>query len=183
MRSRLTEERERELLDIALALVRERGYDEVTIDDIAKAARASTATLYRRWGGKAKMVITAVKVSKPARPEEIDTGTLRGDLLEATGRGSVPRPLTGLAQAVLVDEELRAAFHELMIEPELAVLRRALERHVAAGEIDPDNPILDMVDRLLIGPLVAEALWLGDTPGLAERLVDEVVLPLLTRKG
>ncbi|WP_066360529.1 TetR/AcrR family transcriptional regulator [Herbidospora mongoliensis] len=183
MRSRLTEERERELLGIALALVREKGYDEVTIDDIAKAARASTATLYRRWGGKAKMVITAVKVSKPAGPEEIDTGSLRGDLLAATRRGTVPRPLTGLAQAVMLDDDLRAAFHELMIEPELDVLRRALRRHVEAGEIDPDNPILTMVDRLLIGPLVAEALWLGDTPGLAERLVDEVVLPLLVRKA
>jgi hypothetical protein len=34
-----------------------------------------------------------------------------------------------------------------------------------------------------VGPFQAvtliEVLWLGETPGLAERLVDEVVLPLL----
>ncbi|GAA1020059.1 TetR family transcriptional regulator [Acrocarpospora pleiomorpha] len=179
MRSRLTEQRERELLDVALRLVREKGYDKVTIDDIANTARASTATLYRRWGGKAQMVITAVKVSKPAPPEEIDTGSLRGDLLAMTRRVMVPRPFTGLAQAVLVDAELRTAFHGLMIEPELEVARRALRRHVEAGLIDPGNPVLDLVDRVLIGPLVAEALWLGETPGLAERLVDDVLLPLL----
>src|SRR5512133_3099961 len=113
-RSRLPAGRERELLDTALAMVRERGYDQVTIDDIAAATRASTATLYRRWGGKARMIISAIRLAKPEADAEIDTGTLRGDLLILADRVAGPirlrdpqtATMTGLARDSLLDPEL-----------------------------------------------------------------------------
>jgi AcrR family transcriptional regulator len=187
-RSRLTAARERELLDTALAMVRERGYDQVTIDDIAVATRASTATLYRRWGGKARMIITAIRAGNPEAVAEIDTGTLRGDLLALADRASGPLRLrdpetatmTGLARDALLDPDLMRALRELMVEPHVLIMRRMLQRHIDAGRIDAANPVLDLVDRLLFGPLLLEQLYAGTDPGLAERLVDHVILPLLT---
>ncbi|MEV1246435.1 hypothetical protein ACIBO2_20580 [Nonomuraea sp. NPDC050022] len=122
------------------------------------------ATSYRRWGGAAKMVITVVKASKPAPPGEMDTGSLPGV--------AAPRPFTGLAQAVPVDGDLRAAFRELMIEPDLEVGRPALRRYVEAGLIRPGNP------GAARPALVVEVLWLGKTPGWPHD-ADDVGLPLL----
>lgn len=187
-RSRLPAAREQELLDTALTLVREHGYDQVTIDDIAAATRASTATLYRRWGGKARMIISAIRTAKPEAGAEIDTGTLRGDLLALASRAAGPMRLrdprtatmTGLARDALLDPELMQALRELMVDPQVQIMRRMLERHTDAGRIAPDNPVLDLVDRLLFGPLLLEQLYAGDDPDLAERLVDDVLLPLLS---
>ncbi|WFE19851.1 TetR-like C-terminal domain-containing protein [Solwaraspora sp. WMMD937] len=187
-RSRLSAEREQELLTVALAMVRERGYDAVTIDDIAAAAKASTATLYRRWESKPMLVIRALQAQKPAPAIEIDTGSLRGDLLAlatiasdaARIRDSHDAAMTGLARDVLLNPELMLALRELMIEPQIQAMRRMLQRHVDAGRIGPDNPVLDLVDQILLGPLLAGQLYLGHRPGLAARIVDEVLLPLLS---
>lgn len=189
-RSRLTAKRERELLDTALGLVRARGYDQVTIDQIAAAARASTATLYRRWGGKAQLIISAIRAAQPEADVEIDTGSLRGDLLAAAGRAAGPMRLrdpqtatmTALARDALLDPELMRALRELMVEPQVQIMRRSLLRHIDAGRIAPDNPVIDLVDRLLFGPLLLEQLYAGDAPDLAEHLVDNVLLPLLSPK-
>ena len=50
-----------EIRAIVLELVASRGYDSLTIDEIAAAARASKATLYRRWPSKAAIVVDAVR--------------------------------------------------------------------------------------------------------------------------
>ena len=171
-------------------MVRERGYDQVTIDEIATATRASTATLYRRWGGKARMIISAIRAAKPEATTEIDTGTLRGDLLALADRATGPMRLrdprtaamTGLARDALLDAELMRALRELMVEPQVQIMRRMLRRHIDAGRIAADTPVLDLVDRLLFGPLLLEQLYAGDDPDLAERLVDDVLLPLLAPK-
>ena len=40
------------------------GYDRLTMDAVATAARASKATLYRRWNGKVSLVIEALLSQK-----------------------------------------------------------------------------------------------------------------------
>jgi AcrR family transcriptional regulator len=48
-----------------LELLAVSGYDQLTIDSVAARARCSKATIYRRWLGKAVLVITAAR--RPAR--------------------------------------------------------------------------------------------------------------------
>src|SRR4051794_14484631 len=83
-RPRIEGEREAEILDAALRLLREVGYDRLSMDAVATAAHASKASLYRRWGNKAQVVADAMNRADAGfgapRP---DTGTLRGDLLAA----------------------------------------------------------------------------------------------------
>ena len=52
------------------------------MDAVATQAKASKATLYRRWNNKVSLVIDALLTTKAA-PEVPDTGSLRGDLLAA----------------------------------------------------------------------------------------------------
>ncbi|SLI24747.1 regulatory protein [Mycobacteroides abscessus subsp. bolletii] len=49
---------------------------------MATTARASKATLYRRWPTKAKLVAAAFIEGTRQPVVEPDTGTLRGDLLQ-----------------------------------------------------------------------------------------------------
>src|SRR3954449_11409393 len=78
-RSRITPEREAELYEAVLELLREVGYDALTMDAVATRTRSSKATLYRQWGGKAELVVKALRSQKP-HFDEVDTGSLRGDL-------------------------------------------------------------------------------------------------------
>ena len=73
--------RESELLAVTLRLLQEHGYERLTVDAVASEARASKATVYRRWPSKAELVLAAFieGVCQIAAPP--DTGTLRGDLM------------------------------------------------------------------------------------------------------
>ena len=59
-RPRIEGDREAEVLDAAVAVLAEVGYDRLTMDQVALTARASKATLYRRWSSKAELVVDAV---------------------------------------------------------------------------------------------------------------------------
>ena len=76
--------RDPEILDAALDVLAETGYDGMTIDMVAARAKAGKATLYRRWPSKAELVIDAVACMKAGDldlDDLPDTGTLRGDLV------------------------------------------------------------------------------------------------------
>jgi AcrR family transcriptional regulator len=73
--------RECELLAVTLELLREHGYDRLTLDGVAVTARASKATLYRRWPTKAELVLAAFVEGTRQVAVNPDTGTLREDLL------------------------------------------------------------------------------------------------------
>jgi AcrR family transcriptional regulator len=85
-RTRLTPERESELYAAVLDLLREVGYDALTMDAVAARTRSSKATLYRQWGSKPELVVKALRHNKPGGLAEIDTGSLRGDFHAALSR-------------------------------------------------------------------------------------------------
>ncbi len=59
--------RDAALRDAALGLLAEIGYDRLSIDAVAARAKASKMTIYRRWSGKAELVVDALKLSQEAR--------------------------------------------------------------------------------------------------------------------
>ncbi|MEA2227104.1 MAG: hypothetical protein QOF04_734, partial [Solirubrobacteraceae bacterium] len=72
--------RDARILDAALALVAQVGYDRMTVDAIAERAGVSKPTIYRRWNGKSEVVADAIRHRKD-EAVAADTGSLRGDLL------------------------------------------------------------------------------------------------------
>ncbi|MFI9341527.1 TetR/AcrR family transcriptional regulator [Streptomyces sp. NPDC052773] len=186
-RSRLTPEREAELYTAVLDLLREVGYDALTMDAVAARTHSSKATLYRQWGGKAELVARAMRHMKPGRIADVDTGSLRGDLLALVTREDDctmeqnTALIRGLAMAVHTNPDLLRAFKELLIEPELEEFRRVLRRAVDRGEVRADNPALEYVLHMLLGAFVTRALIdeLPPTQSFLISYIDAVVLPAL----
>ncbi|MFE7232616.1 TetR/AcrR family transcriptional regulator [Streptomyces sp. NPDC002405] len=186
-RSRLTPEREAELYAAVLDLLREVGYDSLTMDAVAARTRSSKATLYRQWGGKAELVVGAMRHGKPVRLDAIDTGTLRTDLHALVAREDDcvmeqnSALMRALAMAMHTNPDLREAFREQLIEPEMAEFRALLQRAVDRGEIRADCPALDFVVHMLAGGFVVRALIEAQPPTQAflRSYIDAVVLPAL----
>lgn len=186
-RSRITPEREAELYTAVLDLLREVGYDALTMDAVAARTRSSKATLYRQWGGKPELVAKAIRHDKPGDLSDIDTGSLRGDLHAATAReddGTMQRNaalMRGLFMAVHGNPDLLRAFRELLIEPEMEEFHRMVRRAVDRGEVRADCPALDYVVHMLIGAFATRTL-IDDRPPTQRFLIsyiDAVVLPAL----
>ncbi|MEU9335036.1 TetR/AcrR family transcriptional regulator [Streptomyces sp. NPDC048290] len=186
-RSRLTPEREAELYEAVLDLLREVGYDALTMDAVAARTRSSKATLYRQWGGKAQLVVRALRHNKQHRLDEIDTGSLRGDLhAMATHEDDCSMEqssalMRGVAMAIHSNPDLRDAFREQFVEPEMGEFRRMVERAVARGEVSADCPALDFMIHMMVGGFATTAL-LDDRPPTQDFLlsyIDAVVLPAL----
>ncbi|MFJ3304781.1 TetR/AcrR family transcriptional regulator [Streptomyces sp. NPDC086549] len=187
-RSRITPEREAELYEAVLDLLREVGYDALTMDAVAARTRSSKATLYRQWGGKAELVAKAVRHSKPGGSfDEIDTGSLKGDLHALTLRSDDCEMeqnsalMRGLAMAVHGNPDLLKAFKAHLIEPEMAEFRRLLQRAVDRGEVRADNPAIGFVMHMMIGGFAARTM-IDERPPTQEFLlsyIDAVVLPAL----
>ncbi|MEW2580430.1 TetR/AcrR family transcriptional regulator [Streptomyces syringium] len=186
-RTRLTSERAGELYDAVLDLLREVGYDALTMDAVAARTRSSKATLYRQWKGKPELVASALRHCKPVRLGEIDTGSVRGDLQAMVCSADEVQMekdtalMRGLGHAVHTNPDLLRALRELLVEPEIDALNAMLQRAIDRGEIAPDVPALRYVTHMLLGALIAQPL-IEDRPVDAEFLtayVDAVIVPAL----
>jgi AcrR family transcriptional regulator len=186
-RSRLTPERERELYEAVVGLLREVGYEALTMDAVAARTRASKATLYRQWKGKPELVATALRHHKPVSLADIDTGSLPGDLHQLVRCHDVSEVkrdqelMRGLAHAAFQNEELFRALRELLIEPELASFRDLVQRAVDRGELAADSPARDFLPHMLFGGALARPIIEGidPDPEYSHRYIDAVVVPAL----
>ena len=179
--------REIELLAVTLELLQEHGYDRLTVDAVAAQARASKATVYRRWPSKAELVLAAFieSVRQVAVPPE--TGTLRGDLLRL---GELvcqeARQHAGTIRAVMVELSRNPALNEVMqrqfLDQRKALIRHVLQQAVARGEID-EAAINDELWDLLPGYLIFRTIMPTRPPTrrTVHSLVDDVILPSLSR--
>ncbi|ACU97415.1 TetR/AcrR family transcriptional regulator [Saccharomonospora viridis] len=185
-RTRLTPERERELFTAVVDLVREQGYDALTMDAVAARTKSSKATLYRQWESKPKLVATALRHLADKIPTDVDTGSLVGDLRhmvdtfidQATEDTAL---LNGLAHAVSKDEELWQALYELHIRPGLEALDTVLQRGIERGELSPDNPAKEFVPHLIFGAFSTRKLIENRTADAEymQRYLTAVVFPAL----
>ena len=188
-RSRITPEREAELYGAVLDLLREVGYDALTMDAVAARTRSSKATLYRQWGGKAELVAKAVGSTKPGGMglDEIDTGSLRSDLHALTLKSDDCEMeqnsalMRGLAMAVHGNPDLLKAFREHLIEPEMAAFRRVVQRAIDRGEVRADNPAIEFMIHMMLGGFAARTMIdeLPPTQAFLLSYIDAVVLPAL----
>jgi AcrR family transcriptional regulator len=173
----------------ALKLLAEIGYDRLTVEGIATCAGAGKATIYRRWSGKAELVVDALMCEKPAFFAP-DTGSLRGDLdalaqrTKNVDRQLDARVMIGLVSALPHDEELREVFNERLVAPHLATFTSIFERAVARGEIEPVrnlDTIVSIIPALVMQRLLVE----GTAPDqkFFESVIDGVILPLVTARS
>src|SRR5580692_11404240 len=107
----------RAILGATVELLAERGLAAMSIEEVAARAGVGKTTIYRRWPSKGLLALDAFVASFRAEQPLPDTGTLRGDLLDAlhawvravtlTPMGRLLADLIAEAQH---DPELRAAW-------------------------------------------------------------------------
>ncbi|MFB7511882.1 TetR/AcrR family transcriptional regulator [Streptomyces sp. NPDC056144] len=185
-RSKITPERESELYDAVIRLLREGGYDSVTMEGVAALTKCGKATLYRQWGTKPQLVTAALARSRCTVFAGIDTGTLEGDLHEAARVAASHRErdaelMEAVAQAYIQHPDLRAALRETVIAPEVAAIDAVVARAVERGEIAADNPAIGFVAPCFMGMLRVERIFEERfaEESTMEGFVDAVLLPAL----
>jgi AcrR family transcriptional regulator len=184
--------RETEILEATLEVLSDVGYDRLTMDAVAQRAKASKATLYRRWNGKVSLVIDALHHhhQQETPPTPVDTGSLRGDLIASyCGAGGLTdKPEVAAFGAVLTaimrDPEFAAAFRRDVIAPKLAASRSVFDRAKERGEIDPDVDI-ELLAPALAGIVMHRLILFGEAPTeqLVVSVIDQIILPAATASG
>jgi AcrR family transcriptional regulator len=179
--------RETELLAVTLRLLQEHGYEGLTLDAVAATARASKATVYRRWPSKAELVLAAFIEGVRQTAVAPDTGTLRGDLLRL---GELicqqARLHAGTIRAVLVEVSRNPALNDAMqhqfLDQRKALIHHILQQAVDRGEI-ADAAISNELWDLLPGYLIFRSIMASRPPTrhTVQALVDDVIIPSLTR--
>jgi AcrR family transcriptional regulator len=182
-----TAARRQAILDAAIALLMEVGYDRMSMDALADRACASKATIYRHWAGKAEVVVEAVRCRKCddfAPPP--DTGSLRGDLLAALNRSRESFTeedsslLIGMVSAMHHDQALADLMRQQIFEAKQGLYDDVVARAVRRGEPVSMSaaPIANEVSSALFFNRVAMGGGEIDE-AFVLHLVDDVILPLL----
>ena len=185
-RPRVEGDREQQILDATLEVLADVGYDRLTMDAVATRAKASKATLYRRWNGKVSLVIDAL-LSVKGTPALPDTGTLRGDLIASfCGMGGLTdeksvATFASVITAIHRDQEFAAAFRREVVGPKSALSRAIFERARDRGELCPGVDI-DLFAPALAGIVLHRMYVMGELPDeeLITRVIDQIILPAAT---
>ena len=179
--------REEELLAATLEVLRETGYDNLTVDKVVARAHASKTTVYRRWPSKAELVCAAFAHQVRGTATLPDTGSLRGDLLQlaeiiARDAGLYASTMAGILAASSRTPQLRKLLADDLYRDRRNQVHGVLRRAVDRGEIVPEVISEDIWD-VLPGYISFRMLQHGRpvTAGTLRALVDELLLPSLTR--
>lgn len=144
--ARRNPETEAAVLDAAAEIIAEDGFAKLTMEAVARRARAGKATVYRWWPSRGHLLLALYTRAKctTAPPE---TGTLAGDLEACLAmmirqwQGSEGQPAIGPLFRLLVaesqlDETVRRALHEER-HSRWRHIDNILARARARGELNP----------------------------------------------
>ncbi len=178
------------ILDATLEILRDQGYSGLTIDGVAARAGVGRPTIYRRWPSKPALVVAAMVDSSRLAIPEIDTGSLRGDLItvqhhqiELMNRPENRRITAGLIADLTADPVLADSYVQQYLEPRRASVWRVLQRGVERGELDADADFA-LIYELLIGALFMRSVVWGKSlgPDVAENTVDVVLVAFAPKR-
>ncbi|BBX49473.1 TetR/AcrR family transcriptional regulator [Mycolicibacterium poriferae] len=120
------EQSRRAILDAAMSMICELGYDKISIEAIARQAGVSKQTIYRWWPSKGAVILEAATESLGAVVAIPDTGDIVADirtqltaildLITTTGFGPAYRSLIAAGQS---DPDLLRALFDQIIEPNI----------------------------------------------------------------
>lgn len=174
------------IFEAVRAEIAESGYAALTMDSVAERARASKASIYRRWPGRAALVLEAAYDAMPSPASVPDTGSLRGDALAVLRhvaqqlQGTVGQAMRGLLGEALQNPAVAAEIHDYARGNGVKVMRAIIEQAVARGECDP---ALATACKIEAGPALLRQRFIFSAAPIEDdylvQVVDEVMLPLL----
>jgi AcrR family transcriptional regulator len=178
---RLSEGRSEDILEVVLELLKDVGYDQLRMQDVADRAGAGLATIYRRWPTKQDLVRASLECER-AQEKFVITDDPRADVKALLARlakdmsGDGAQTLMGFVSSCRSDPEVAAVFRETA----LARMHEFLAGRLAA-ELGDDFPDLDL--RATAGPailfyLAAVCGKSVEPDAMAERLTALLFAPL-----
>ena len=181
------------IIEAALEILAEAGFDSMTMDMVAARAKAGKATLYRRWPSKGELVRDAViwmSRSSVELEHLPDTGSLRGDLLAVLRPYSKDfgerklRVLAGLGSFFSEHRKLAEEATAGIFEPWTAVNRALMLRAIERGEIAKGADV-DMACEIVVSMTSHRTLTLSKPFDKAfySDLLDKILLPALRNSG
>jgi AcrR family transcriptional regulator len=178
-----SQEADRAILAAAAALLAERGFAGLSIEEVAARSGVAKTTIYRRWTSRGTLALDAFLADFQSQQPPPDTGSLRGDLLaalrawiQAVTRTSAGPILAGLIAESQRDPELGIAWRERVVEQLRSQHKIMLNRAIDRGEI-PADADQEVVLDLLFGAAYHRLLHRHQplTDSFARTVVDMVI--------
>ena len=172
------------ILDATERLLGRRGYEAMTVEQIAASAGVSKPTIYLRYRSKREVVGAMIDRLRPPLPglPPARWSTTSSRYRDATGVG---RPARSIVAAVLLEQddhpELMERFQERVVQPSRIAFAAVLKAGVERGEVPAGTDGPELIDAL-IGAYWARA-WSpeGFTDDWSLRLVGSI-LTLVARR-
>jgi len=173
-----------------LELLVQAGYNQLSIEGVARRAGVGKGTIYRRWPSKAHLVHDVVFPDGPGSEMPSETGDLAADLrriVAGTLRNFVRREarsaIPGLMAEFRDDPELHEVLTARLERRARASFRELIEHGVARNAVRPDvDP--DTVFDMIAGTIVfATHVGGGDADDLLVDRVSDLVLHAIAADG
>lgn len=173
-----SEEARQAALDATVDLLLANGVDGVTFEEVAARSGVAKTTLYRHFGTKQAMIVTAASSCFVELPTP-DTGDLQSDLRTIFDRWKTPAEsdrVHDLIPVLLAASDRDPDLHALvlaMLAERRRPIRTVLQLAQLRGEIDPALD-LDIALALLTGPFVQRKMV--DKQEVTDEFRDAVLL-------
>lgn len=178
---------EEAILDAAWAELTEHGYDEMTLEAVARRAGTSRPVLARRWPSRTKLATAALARFAALNPVEVpDLGSVSAEVslflrkLSDRARPDLLRLLFDMSGALPDAKSSLAEVREEITNG--GRMRAILDRGIARGEIDPTR----LTQRVVALPtdLARQEVLMTLVPlsdDVIREIVEEIFLPLVRR--
>ncbi|MBL4930575.1 TetR/AcrR family transcriptional regulator [Clostridium paridis] len=177
-------ELEEAILNSTWKLLKEQGYENLTMDSIAENAGTTKTVLYRRWNGKAELIIAAAKLNLPDLKLTVpNSGNLRNDLLELFSPSATIIESLGsdTVLGILRDQMQKVSFIDILskISVQNAISQMLEQLFTYAHERkEIDKTKLTNTTKILPIYLFINALLIGDlNENTLVHMIDDILLP------
>jgi len=171
------------ILDAALDLFLEDGFDTMSIESVAERAGVGKTTIYRRWQSKEELVVATIGTLYEGM-DVPDTGDVRADLTTVVRHmhGLIQNTKAGRALPRMAGELARGsplghAYMRTVLAPRLEAVGAALQRAEVRGDLRSDLDV-EIAVASIVGPMMFLALTgriANLDEELASRLVDQAI--------
>jgi AcrR family transcriptional regulator len=176
------------ILEAALSLLSEVGYEQLSMEAVASRSGAAKTTIYRRFRDKAALVAAAVEHRSDAVPPEAASDDLRVNLLELVTwlARQIAEQDIGLLGALFAgmrsDARLAEEMRRILRRDEIAMTDQPLRNAVRSSERLADGAaelFAEVAPAVIVHRIVITGQDCDER--FVEHLVDDILLPLLRR--
>jgi AcrR family transcriptional regulator len=154
------------ILRAALKLFVERGFDGVTLEQVAKSARVARTTVYRRWSSKEALIAKAIVLERGEPEQALATGTelprdLAARLLEEVSNvltaSNYVNVVARLIGSVSDHPELMSVYWDTYLVPRRKAIARVIE-HLREEGLIRKSANTDILLDLISGAIMHNVL-------------------------